>query len=132
MSTLKVTNIQDTSGGNSLTTAQLYSGAAKAWVNFDGTGAVGTQTIRSSFNVSSVYKNGTGDYTVNFSSALVDANHVVQFGGYDKNGTGNVYMPLPTFSTPSTTSVRVFTSYYTGGNIIIRDDVSYICVGIFR
>jgi len=38
----------------------------RAWVNFNGTGTVGTnQTIRASFNVSSVMKNGTGRYTVN-------------------------------------------------------------------
>jgi hypothetical protein len=74
MSTLRCTNLQDTSGGNSLTTAQIYNGAAKAWVNFNGTGTV---AIRAQFNVSSITDNGTGDYTVNFSSALADANYTV-------------------------------------------------------
>jgi len=46
---------------------------AKAWVNFNGTTSPGT--IRSSYNVSSVTKNGTGDYTVNFASAMADANY---------------------------------------------------------
>ena len=45
----------------------------KAWVNFDGTTSPGT--IRSSYNVSSVTKNGTGDYTVNFATAMADANY---------------------------------------------------------
>jgi len=50
----------------------------KAWVNFNGTGTIGTnQTIRSSYNVSSVTKNGVGDYTVNFSTAMTDANYVL-------------------------------------------------------
>lgn len=44
----------------------------RAWVNFNGTGTV---AIRSSGNVSSVTDNGTGDYTVNFTSALADANY---------------------------------------------------------
>jgi len=44
----------------------------KAWVNFNGTGTV---AIRASFNVSSITDNGTGDYTVNFTTALVDANY---------------------------------------------------------
>jgi len=44
---------------------------AKAWVNFNGTGTV---AIRASFNVSSITDNGTGDYTVNFTTALTDAN----------------------------------------------------------
>jgi hypothetical protein len=46
---------------------------AKAWVNFDGTTSPGT--IRSSYNVSSVTKNGTGDYTVTFTTAMADANY---------------------------------------------------------
>jgi hypothetical protein len=43
----------------------------RAWVNFNGTGTV---AIRASGNVSSITDNGTGDYTVNFSTAMPDAN----------------------------------------------------------
>ena len=46
----------------------------KAWVNFNGTGTV---AIRDDFNVSSITDNGTGDYTVNFTNALNDANYSV-------------------------------------------------------
>jgi len=45
---------------------------ALAWVNFNGTGTV---AIRSAYNVSSITDNGTGDYTVNFATALSDANY---------------------------------------------------------
>ena len=44
----------------------------RAWVNFNGTGTV---AIRASFNVSSITDNGTGDYTVNFTTAMPDANY---------------------------------------------------------
>ena len=74
MSTLKVTNIQDTAGGNSSTSADIYSGRAKAWVNFNGQGTV---AIRADFNVSSITDRGTGNYNVNFTTAMVDANHSV-------------------------------------------------------
>jgi hypothetical protein len=48
----------------------------KAWVNFNGTGTIGSnQTIRSGYNVSSVLKNGTGDYTVNFTTPMNDVNY---------------------------------------------------------
>jgi hypothetical protein len=61
---------------NAVTTAKLgsneVSGLCKAWVNFNGTG---TPAIRASYNVSSITDNGTGDYTVNFATALVDANY---------------------------------------------------------
>jgi hypothetical protein len=45
---------------------------ALAWVNFNGTGTV---AIRSSYNVSSITDNGVGNYTVNFATALSDANY---------------------------------------------------------
>jgi len=56
----------------------------KAWVNFDGTNAFSpnpsTSAIRSSYNVSSVTKNGTGDYTVNFTTPMTDAIYSVIVG----------------------------------------------------
>lgn len=64
---------------NQITNAKLDSTTrlriAKAWVNFNGTTSPGT--IRSSYNVSSVTKNGTGDYTINFTTALADVNYSV-------------------------------------------------------
>tara|TARA_R100001509_G_scaffold142380_1_gene97758 strand:+ start:575 stop:952 length:378 start_codon:yes stop_codon:yes gene_type:complete len=78
MSTLKVATIQDTSGNNSSTPAQVAEGRAKAWINFNGTGTV---AIRDDFNFSSVTDNGTGLYTLNFSSDLTNANYAVVPGG---------------------------------------------------
>ena len=63
-------------GVASLTTASgsAPSYSARAWVNFNGTGTV---AIRAAGNVSSITDNGTGDYTVNFTTAMPDANYVV-------------------------------------------------------
>ena len=47
--------------------------ACRAWVNFDGTTSPGT--VRGSGNVSSVTRDGTGQYTVNFTTAMPDANY---------------------------------------------------------
>lgn len=52
--------------------APIY--AARAWVNFNGTGTV---AIRASGNVSSITDNGVGDYTVNFTTAMPDANYSI-------------------------------------------------------
>ena len=57
---------------NATGSAPMY--ACRAWVNFNGTGTV---AIRASGNVSSITDNGTGDYTVNFATAMPDANYVV-------------------------------------------------------
>ena len=52
----------------------------RAWVNFDGTGTV---AINGSGNVSSITDNGTGDYTVNFTTAMADANYAVSHSAAD-------------------------------------------------
>jgi hypothetical protein len=57
---------------NATGTAPIY--ACRAWVNFNGTGTV---AIRGSGNVSSITDNGVGDYTVNFATAMPDANYSV-------------------------------------------------------
>jgi hypothetical protein len=82
MSTLRVNNITDTSCGSS---SLSVPGAAKAWVNFNGTGTV---AIRAQLNVSSITDNGVGDYTVNFTNALADANYSVSFGGQGVSASG--------------------------------------------
>lgn len=55
---------------NATGSAPIY--AARAWVNFNGTGTV---AIRASGNVSSITDNGTGIYTVNFTTSMPDANY---------------------------------------------------------
>jgi uncharacterized protein (AIM24 family) len=60
-------DIQFNSGYGSVATAY----GCRAWVNFNGTGTV---AIRASGNVTSITDNGTGDYTVNFTTAMPDAN----------------------------------------------------------
>ena len=114
---------------NAVTTAKLgsaeQSGLCKAWVNFNGTGTV---AIRASYNVSSITDNGTGDYTVNFTTAMVDANYsaVVTSGGwsagYNYSGT---YVGHTT--SPTTSAIRIATR--TGATF---DDQPAVCVAIFR
>jgi hypothetical protein len=78
---------------------------AKAWVNFDGTLATPI-TPRASYNVSSITKNGTGDYTVNFATAMADANYagLISFGYVD---AGQNYWPAYVVS-QTTTGIRVY------------------------
>ena len=112
MSTLQCTNIQDTSGGNSLTTSQLYNGACKAWVNFNGATA-SPSTIRASFNVSSVTKNGTGDYTVNLTNALTDGNYSCLAWLTKDNELNDevIYMRTTPNSTRTSSAMRLYSSY---------------------
>jgi hypothetical protein len=68
MSTIRCDNFGPSAGG----TTYSARGIAKAWVNFNGTGTI---AARDSENVSSLTDNGTGDYTVTFSSAFDAANY---------------------------------------------------------
>lgn len=83
-----------------------FKNTSKFWVNFNGTGTV---AIRDSFNVTSITDNGTGDYTINFTNALTDANYFV--GGMCSNdSTATTYVAIPGSNTQITTSsVRVTT-----------------------
>ena len=60
-----------------LATQNGMTGIAKAWVNYNGS----TQTILGSFNISSVVRNATGDYTVNFTTAMPNNTYAAVFGG---------------------------------------------------
>jgi hypothetical protein len=110
---------------------------AKAWVNFNGTGTIGTnQTIRSSYNVSSVTKNGTGDYTVNFATPMADANYSV-VGSSTINSVPNAYTIVFPFTTttspfyiaPTQTSFRVLVA--SGLTSVTQADSLYINIQVF-
>jgi hypothetical protein len=71
MSDLRVGTISDAAGTGPVTLTGQY--AAKAWVNFNGTGTV---AIKDSANTSSVTDNTTGSYTQNFTNAFTDTNYI--------------------------------------------------------
>jgi hypothetical protein len=112
-----LTGNADTATKLSTTTGSAPAYACRAWVNFDGTrdtsGAVSTantnRLIRASGNVTSVLRNGTGDYTITFTTAMSDANYSVLLTG-DNQGTtttnGGFICALSRNSRQSTASVR--------------------------
>jgi hypothetical protein len=106
------TNATSATSATSATTADKLSGSTgsaphyscRAWVDFNGAGSIGAnQTINASGNVSSVYKNATGDYTINFTTALPAASFAVSGTG-DQNGTLGI---VPIVVSKSSASVRV-------------------------
>lgn len=102
----------------------------RAWVNFQGTGTV---AIRASGNVSSITDNGTGNYTVNFTNAMPDANYVVS-GSANEDGGGSSYVWLGTGAGSysnvlrTTSAVNVQAIYTTSLSV----DSSTLNVAIFR
>jgi hypothetical protein len=108
-------NLQFNSGYGSVATAY----GCRAWVNFNGTGTV---AIRASGNVSSITDNGTGNYTVNFTTAMPDVNYcaVTDCGALTSGGTmaGNI----------ATGSFRMLTMNGSFAN----EDRSIVFASVFR
>lgn len=107
---------------NASGSAPVY--AARAWVNFNGF-SIGTG--RASGNVNSITDHDVGDYTVNFSTAMQDANYAVAFGvSYDLAGNNN--SALLKVVALNTTSVRIRSYTSAGGST----DSSLVSVTVFR
>jgi hypothetical protein len=110
--------------------APIYG--ARAWVNFNGTGTV---AIRASGNVSSITDNGTGEYTVNFTTAMSDTNYAINVNA--NMSYGAALITSPSLNTqggggselaPSTTSFR----FYIALTNTVAFDPKYVNVSIFR
>ena len=96
---LTISTLNDDTGV--LATQNGMTGIGKAWVNFDGTGTV---AIRSSFNVSSITDNGTGDYTVNFTTAMPNTNYSANISSCDDAVAATWSYVKGTWATAATTS----------------------------
>lgn len=113
--TLTISTLSD--GTNSTSSTNCIQGSAKAWVNFCG-GRLGTAgAIRASYNVSSITVLGTGNYTINFTNALSDANYSVSgavcYGG-DVASTAR-YLTISSAVAPTSSACSVSTAYANGG-----------------
>lgn len=116
-------NFQFNSGYGSVAIAY----ACRAWVNFNGTGTV---AIRASGNVSSITDNGVGDYTVNFTTAMSDANYSV--AGTAITASGNyAILSINSATSPLTTAFRVFSIQQSAGSPAPAD-LTYNNVAVFR
>ena len=113
-------NLQFNSGYGSIATAY----GCRAWVNFNGTGTV---AIRASGNVSSITDRGTGLYTINFTTAMPNANYCgvasATIGGSDNSNRDAAVGPLNTSSAYCNSWVADSGS---------STDVDVICAAIFR
>lgn len=133
MSTLDVSNLKSKTAntpvrfndGNDVEVGTL----CRAWVNFNGTGTV---AIRASFNVSSITDNGTGDYTVNFTTAMPDANYSTTLGSKQNvDSNQSAYdLTLAYGGVYSSTQVRLAFGVYNAGQAYT--DASTVCVAVFR
>ena len=154
MSVIKVNTIQNANGTTALTIAangqlsrvntaiisdgtystsanNVIQGSAKAWVRFRGGSS---PTIDGSFNISSITRTGTGQYTVNFTTAMPNTNYSASIGNSIDtsfaayvDGLPFIQAGSPYYSVPTTTSFDLryaasvngtaYDPYY--GNVVI-------------
>tara|TARA_R110000868_G_scaffold411452_2_gene704209 strand:+ start:185 stop:1270 length:1086 start_codon:yes stop_codon:yes gene_type:complete len=109
----------------------IPANSVKAWVNFNGTGTV---AIRASMNVSSITDNSTGNYTINFTTALADANYAMVGSGTAATDGTNIdvgFFAATTNFTPSTKTTSAARIIVTRGSLTVTD-VADIGVAFFR
>jgi hypothetical protein len=109
---------QFNSGYGSVATAY----GCRAWVNFNGTGTV---AIRASGNVSSITDNGTGDYTVNFTTAMPDGNYSFVVTTGTDNSSATVAGLNGGSSAMDSGGARVYTISLTGPAFVDRQVISF-------
>lgn len=96
----------------------------RAWVNFNGTSTV---AIRASANVSSITDNGTGDYTVNFTTAMPDANYSVGSACGD-GASGSMRITGVSDANPTASAYRMATFNLSSS----RADPVFVLAAFFR
>ena len=116
--TLTTPNINSAQFATVSGTAPIYP--CRAWVNFNGTGTI---AIRASGNVTSITDNGTGDYTVNFTTAMADANYSATVA---TNNEANAYSSY--LATSTTGSQRVVYRNTAGAS----SDASFVYLAVLR
>ena len=125
MSTLKLGTIATQDGTESTEVTNVVNGSAKAWVNFNGSGTV---AIRRGFNVSSITDNSTGNFTVNFATAMTDANYVIVSISADISvaGIGSIGIVSGTGFTTTTAALGTVNS---GGSFYDQSNCMYTFFG---
>lgn len=107
----------------SVSVIKNHPGVAKAWVNFVGSSG----TINASYNVSSVTRNTTGDYTVAFTTAMADANYCVMGSAQEQGGSvDGSWNSVKISTTPSTTSFTVRT--WSSNNTVVDAPANYLTI----
>ena len=127
ITTAKVTTIQDASGSNSSTPAQIETGRAKVWANIN----TETFAIRDSFNVSSIADAGSYVATLSYTTAFANGNYSIVCSCIQGTG-GGATSRTPRVANPTRTtllagSVNVTSSDFSSNN----DEEAYIFVVAF-
>jgi hypothetical protein len=121
----QITTLKDGSGNNPSTPAEIHTGRAKVWVNFNGTGTI---ALRDNFNVSGLTDHETGRYTVTIDDDMSDTNYsVVACGAIDNTSAANQPRQGPGVNNIAVGSFMV----HCGSNTVAFDDWEIVTAAVF-
>lgn len=109
------------SGLGATGSAPVYG--VRAWVKFNGTG---TPAVIAGGNVSGITDNGTGDYTINFTTPMPTANYTPSYMLDDGATNNGPVVTIDSANPPTTSELRINT--WTGNGTAF--DPAIICVQI--
>jgi hypothetical protein len=120
--TKPITSLRLREGLNATGSAPIY--ACRAWVNFNGTNGI----IQDGGNVSSVTRHGTGDYTVNFATAMPNAGYSVGSIARRNGVNSEVNISIAHDVAQTTTALRI--RALTPSSVTAQDPIT-VCVQVF-
>jgi hypothetical protein len=126
--TLTISTLSD--GTNSTSSTNCIQGSAKAWARFAGASG----TIAASYNVSSITRAGTGQYFVNFTNALTDANYSAVVSASNSTGSNWVFSPTYTSNNSGVVTAPTTSGFYitTVNTSFAYVDATYVNLSVFR
>jgi hypothetical protein len=122
---MKVNGTSGLTFPDTTTLASAGQASVRAWVNFNGTGTV---AIRAAYNVTSITDNSTGNYTLNFTTALPDANYAITGSGGAGAASNQLSFIGPFSANPTPSAVRLVSLSDAG----ISQDTIFCSVAVFR
>jgi hypothetical protein len=125
MSTLVAQTLSN--GTVSTSTANCIQGSAKAWINFNPNNPV---VNNASFNISSITRTATGQFTLNFTTAMIDTNYAAVFGGRGPVGVQSGYVENNDTVVRTTTQLNVYA--LSGAGFSPSDSCTKESIAIFR
>jgi hypothetical protein len=116
--------------GSGLTLASgSLTSPVKAWITYNGV----TDTVLASYNMGTPTKNGTGDYSFTFTTALSSGNYAMTFGGLVwTNANQSAIASIFNGTTPTTTGFQIETNSVGGAVTQSRADVTRLCIVCFE
>ena len=122
MSEIRANTVSDAAGTGPVTLTK--QSAAKAWVNFNGTGTI---AARDSFNLASLTDGGTGTYTVNVTNAFGSADYVPNASCNVSVASGSRFVTLPGPTAPTASAISMYTQL---SSTTVLGDMEFVHVSI--